>query len=136
MTPRHHEDLRVWKLAIDLAVATHRFVDTFPPEHRISYGDQFRRAAVSVAANIAEGSARQHRREFLQFLSIARGSLAELHTLREIVRRLELTTLEELTHLADLIDHTGRMLTRLFRYVATRSTKHAGGFPSRDSGPE
>jgi four helix bundle protein len=120
MTPRHHEDLRVWKLAIELAVATHRFVDTFSTEHRIAYGDQFRRAAVSVAANIAEGSARQHRREFVQFLSIARGSLAELHTLREIARRLELTNPVEMSRLADLVDHTGRLLTLTIRAVSRR----------------
>ena len=118
MTAKHHTDLKAWNLAIDLAVATHRFVETFPREYRIAYGDQFRRAAVSVAANIAEGAARQHRKELRQFLSISRGSLAELHTLQEIARRLKISGEAELALLSDLLDHTGRTLTLLIRAVS------------------
>ena len=84
MAITHHRDLRVWQRATDLAVATHRLVDEFTPASRYSYGAQLRRAAVSVAANIAEGAARHHRGELLQFLYIARRSLAELQTLRII----------------------------------------------------
>ena len=115
MTPRHHEQLRAWQVAIELSTATHRFVETFSKEYRICYGDQFRRAAASVAANIAEGAARQHRREFIQFVWIARGSLAELHTFHRIATRCGLTNQAELDRLSDLIDHTGRLLTLLVR---------------------
>jgi len=115
MVPRSHEDLKVWNRAMDLAEATHNTVETFSREHRFAYGDQFRRAAVSVAANIAEGAARQHRKEFLQFLSIARGSLAELHTLSKLASRVRLCSAEQLAGLDELIDHTGRMLTRMLK---------------------
>jgi len=114
-----HKELRVWNQAIELAAETHRVVSTFSREDRITYGDQFRRAAVSVALNLAEGAARQHRREFLQFLSIARGSVAELHTLREIALRLGLADEERLARMSELLDHTGRMLTQLVRAIAS-----------------
>ena len=123
MSAKHHENLRAWKLAIQLAIETARFVETFSTEYRICYGDQFRRAAASVAANIAEGASRQYHRELVQFLWIARGSLAELHSFLTIARGLELTNQSALNRMADLIDHTGRLLTLLVRSVAVPSAK-------------
>ena len=61
---------------------------SFPKHEMYALGDQMRRAAVSVPANIAEGQGRQHPKEFLQHLSIAKGSLAELHTLLIVSQRL------------------------------------------------
>ncbi|HEY5544574.1 MAG TPA: four helix bundle protein [Gemmatimonadaceae bacterium] len=123
MTPRNHEDLRVWHRAMDLAEATHNALETFSREYRYSYGDQFRRAAISVAANIAEGAARRHRREFVQFLSIARGSLAELHTLSRLAGRVRLCSVDQLVKLDELIDHTGRMLTRMLKALDSREPR-------------
>ena len=84
---------------------------------RVSTGSHTATNSVSVAANIAEGSARRHRRELLQFLSIARGSLAELHTLHVIARRLCLAREAEFDPVDELLDHTGRTLTLLIRSV-------------------
>ena len=66
-------------------------------------------------ADYASSTARQHRREFIQFVWIARGSLAELHTFHRIATRCGLTNQAELDRLSDLIDHTGRLLTLLVR---------------------
>ena len=115
MTPRNHEDLQVWRRATDLAEATHNMVETFSREHRFAYGDQFRRAAISVGANIAEGASRGHRKEFVQFLYIARGSLSELHFLSTLAGRVRLCPAERLPPLVELINHVGRMLTKMLK---------------------
>ena len=111
----NHERLRVWLRALDLMDSTHRAVEAFSPQHRYAYGDQFRRAAVSVGANIAEGAARKHRRELTPFLYIARGSLSELHTLSRFASRNSLAPADSLARLDEVIDHVGRMLTRMIK---------------------
>ena len=87
-----YRDLRVWQQAIELVPPVYLLLKKFPKEENYALAGQIRRAAVSVAANIAEGHARQHTREFLQYLSIARGSLAELDTLLVIAERLKYLT--------------------------------------------
>jgi four helix bundle protein len=84
-----------------------------PQIERFDLGSQIRRASVSVPANISEGNARSHRKEYLQFLSISRGSLSELDTLLEGARRVNYFTEHDLARSQELIDHVGRMLTRL-----------------------
>jgi four helix bundle protein len=83
-----YRDLVVWQRAIDLVPAVYTVVRSFPKHETYALSDQVRRAVVSIAANIAEGQARQHRKEFLQHLAIARGSLAEVHTLIVVAQRL------------------------------------------------
>ena len=73
------------------------------------------RAAVSVPANIAERNGRTHRREYANHVSIARGSLREVETLAEIALGLQYISKEELTDFRELLDHVGRMLTRLLK---------------------
>jgi len=119
MAPRHHEDLNVWRAAVDVSIAAHECVETFQRRHRFTYGDQIVRAAASIASNIAEGASRKSPREFLQFLYIARGSSAELHTLFVIVGRLRLANEKELARASQLLRSTGRMLTNLIKAVAS-----------------
>lgn len=83
---RSYEDLRVWQEAIALANAVYVATRGFPKEELYGLTSQLRRCAVSVASNIAEGAARQNRKEFSQFLAISMGSLAELHTQLIIAR--------------------------------------------------
>jgi four helix bundle protein len=72
--------LIAWRKAYDFVVTIYKYSRKFPSSELYGLTSQIRRAAVSIAANIAEGSERQHRKEFIQFLSIARGSLAEVDT--------------------------------------------------------
>ena len=123
MTPRNHKELRVWQRAMDVAEATHNTVESFSREHRYAYGDQFRRAAISVAANISEGAARQHRAEFRQFLSIARGSLSELHARNQLAIRVRLCPDDQPAKLDELIDHVGRMLTRMMKALGPKEPR-------------
>lgn len=83
-----YRDLQVWQRAMDLAVECYEVTKGFPRSETYGLISQLQRAAVSVPSNIAEGRARQHSREFLQHISIAYGSLAEVETLVEIAVRL------------------------------------------------
>ena len=76
-----YRKLEVWQRSMELLAETYRLARRLPAEKRFALCDQLRRAAVSIPANIAEGQARQHRREFIQALTVARGSLAEVDTL-------------------------------------------------------
>ena len=84
-------DLDVWRLSLDLAEAVYQCTASFPKSELFGLTAQMRWAAVSVPSNIAEGRARSSTKEFLQFLSIALGSLAELETEFELAVRLGYT---------------------------------------------
>ncbi|MCP4455355.1 MAG: four helix bundle protein, partial [Planctomycetes bacterium] len=88
MSKNSYRDLEVWQKAMGLVELCYACTKSFPSEERYGLTDQIRRAAVSIPSNIAEGQTRQHRKEFLQFLSIAQGSLAELETQIQIAERL------------------------------------------------
>jgi four helix bundle protein len=77
---RAHQDLKVWQEAMALAKDIYAFSANFPKSEVYGLASQIRRAAVSVPSNIAEGASRTTEKEFLQFLSIARGSLSEMET--------------------------------------------------------
>ena len=77
---KHYKELKIWQKGMMLAREVYRLTGEFPAVERYGLATQLRRAAVSVPSNIAEGQARSGTREFLQFLSHASGSLAELET--------------------------------------------------------
>jgi four helix bundle protein len=76
----HYKDLKIWQRGMGLAKAIYRLTGGFPAEERYGLASQMRRAAVSIPSNIAEGQARRGTKEFVQFLALASGSLAELET--------------------------------------------------------
>ena len=82
-------DLDVWHLGLELAETVYRVTARFPKAELFALTSQMRRAAVSIPSNIAEGRARDSTREFLHFLAISRGSLAELETQLELAIRLD-----------------------------------------------
>ena len=86
--PPRHYGLDVWKDAMRLVREIYRVTAAFPEQERFGIASQMRRAAVSIPSNIAEGAARGGRAELLRFLTIARGSLAELDTQLWIARDL------------------------------------------------
>ena len=77
---KHYKELQIWQKGMVLAKLVYQLTKTFPDEEKFGLVSQMRRASVSVPSNIAEGQARQGTREFLQFLSHASGSLAEVET--------------------------------------------------------
>jgi len=80
--------LNAWQKALELALNTYKITSSFPKAEQYGLTSQLRRAAISVSANIAEGYERQHRKEYVQFLSIAKGSLGEVETFFIIAERL------------------------------------------------
>lgn len=85
---RDYKKIEAWKLADDLAVAVYQVTKLFPKEELYGLTSQLRRAAVSVASNIAEGSARESQKDYLHFLYIARASLTEVQYLLHLAGRL------------------------------------------------
>jgi four helix bundle protein len=114
---KSYEDLEVWQKAMDLVVLCYRLTKAFPKNEIYGLSSQLQRAAVSVPANIAEGRQRQHSREFLQFLSVASGSLAEVETHVQIACRLSYIDHHELTGVLDKAAEVSRMLTGLRKSI-------------------
>lgn len=75
------EHLEIWKESINLSKEIYGLVKKFPKEELFALGDQLRRAAVSISANIAEGSGSNSNKDFSNFLGIAIKSLFEVVSL-------------------------------------------------------
>lgn len=110
-----HKKLDAWKLAMELVVRTYHSTDSFPPSEKYGLIDQMRRAAVSVPCNIAEGAARQTRKEFANFLHMAQGSLSELDTLLELAARLQYVSMETLEMFSAQMERVDKMISGLIR---------------------
>ena len=112
-----HKRLDAWQLSMDLAIDVYRETEKFPNRERFSLSDQMRRATVSVPSNIAEGAARQTRREFTNYLHIAQGSLSELDTQIEIASRLGYVDEKTQRSLDERMDRIDKTITGLIRHL-------------------
>jgi four helix bundle protein len=112
------KDLKVWQKAYDLSLRICRAVRKFPQTERFGLGIQLSRAAISVPANIAEGYERQHRKEYLQFLSIARGSLGEVETYIMLAKDLGYFSPDEYESLEGIRAETGKLLRGLMKSLS------------------
>ena len=113
MAAASHRDLVVWQKAMDLAVQVYRLTARFPKNETYRLTSQVTRAAASVPANIAEGNARASRRDYANFLAIAKGSLNETETFLILALRLGYLREHELAPTMFLITEIGKMLTAL-----------------------
>jgi four helix bundle protein len=111
----------VWQSAIELSVRCYQLTKRFPREEAFGLTSQIRRAAVSIAANIAEGHGRDGTAHFVQFLRVAQGSLKELETHLIISERVELLTGEQSQTLLAHCDEVGRMLRSLIRALQDKT---------------
>ncbi len=116
------KDLEVWQQAMELAEAVYRITQPFPKEELFVLTSQARRAVVSIPSNIAEGSGRKSDSEFLQFLSIANGSLRELETQMLLAARIGYLAPTQLDPLRTQMDTVGRLLTGLRKSIRQRTT--------------
>jgi four helix bundle protein len=110
-----YQDLRVWQDAIALAEACYLLTKGFPREEMFGLTSQIRRAATSIAANIAEGYGRENTGSFIQFLRISQGSLKELETHLIISQRTKISPAQSVEPLLDNCGALGRMLRTLIR---------------------
>lgn len=115
-----YRDLHVWQRATALAVEVYRRTAKFPADERFGLTSQVRRAVVSVASNIAEGSGRASWGDLLRHLSIARGSLKEVEAQLFIAVQLGYCTEPELAKCFEGCDIVSRMLTNLQRSIRVR----------------
>ncbi|WP_439478185.1 four helix bundle protein [Brevundimonas sp.] len=119
---RSYQDLDVWRFAVDWTEAIYRTTAAWPGDERFGLISQVRRAAVSVASNIAEGAARRSTGEFLQFVGMAQGSLAEAETQLLIATRLGYQREPDHHALAESADRISRMLASLASALKRRKS--------------
>jgi len=122
-TIKDYRDLDVWQCSVDLAVEAHRLARLLPIEEKFALSSQLRRAAVSVATNIAEGYGRDSRAEFMRFLRISRGSVSEVLAILTIAERLQYLSRTDMAMAASLGDRIRAMLTRLVASLALGRTR-------------
>lgn len=113
MDIRSFRDLKVWQLGMELVADVYSITRAFPKTEVFGLTSQIQRAAVSVPSNIAEGHARGSTREFLHFLTISLGSLAELETQVAIAERINYLDPSVMQDLMHKCDELGRMLRAL-----------------------
>jgi four helix bundle protein len=113
MTP--YERLQAWNSAHALVLRVYRTTESWPTRELYGLTSQARRAAFSVAANIAEGAAKRGRHEFRRYLDIALGSFAELRYVLRVGRDLGLLSVQECEDLQPSIDLAGKLLWGLYR---------------------
>ena len=115
-----YRDLVVWQQAMDVAVETYRLTSSFPKEEMFGLTSQMRRAAVSIASNIAEGEGRKSQNEFSHFLGIALGSKSELETQLILSERVNLLKATDTEQIKKSLDDIGKMLTALRRKIGSQ----------------
>jgi four helix bundle protein len=107
------EKLEVYQMSLDLADLVLKFLENLPHNRHIRLISQLEAAVVSVAQNIAEGKGRQYKKEFIQYLHIAQGSVYEVVTLNEVFRRRSLFTEEQAAEVRDRCEQIDRKLNGL-----------------------
>lgn len=112
---KSYKELTVWNRAVEMAVEIYKITSEFPKNQQYSLVNQIERAVVSVSSNIAEGAGRKGRKEFIQHLSIAKGSLYELETQLVISNKVGFLSQEKMEDLINKIEEIGKMLNGLKR---------------------
>ena len=112
-----YRELKVWQRAIELSVAIYKLTAEFPKEEVYGLTSQLRRAAVSIASNVAEGYGRGSKGEFRQFIGVARGSVLEVQTQLVIAKELAFGKAIQIDAAENLADETGKMLWALLKKI-------------------
>ncbi|HEX8427898.1 four helix bundle protein [Hymenobacter sp.] len=113
---QNYKDLQVWQHSRALVKAVYLLTQSFPNEEKFGLTSQMRRAAVAVPSNISEGNGRQHPRDTIQFLVVARGSLYELETQCYLAFDLDFITSEQLQDIEERIASCIQLLQGFIRY--------------------
>lgn len=116
---RPHKKLKIWRKIIEMIKSVYSISGKLPKEELYGLTSQIRRAAVSVASNIAEGSARKSAAETLQFYSIAKGSLSEIDAQFEIAFELRFISAIECNSTQSMCDEVSRMLQGMINKYET-----------------
>ncbi len=111
------QDIHVWRRTHAIVLLVYGLTERFPPDEKFHLAAQLRRAAASVPTNIAEGSKRLFRRDYVRFLNVAEGSLTELEYLLLLARDLELADVQSCEDLLRDVEIASRMLANLRKAV-------------------
>lgn len=130
---KDHRQLRVWKAAMDLVDQVLDLTAIFPPSQRFVLAPQLQRAVMSVPSNISEGFGRETIREYLRFLAIARGSLAEVQTQLEIAKRRCYAPEEELSAAIEQSTSVMKQLNALRTALREREAQRRGQAPEAEA---
>ncbi len=117
------QKLHIWTKSMSVAKETYRLIRLFPQEEVYGLSSQMRRASVSIPSNIAEGSQRNSIKEFRHFLSIARGSLAELQTQYILAYEAQYLSRGQLDTIIQSIEEVSKMM-RAFHASLKEKTTH------------
>ena len=117
MKVKDYKDLKIWQKGIEIADKIYSATEGFPKTELYCLTSQMRRASVSIPSNIAEGFARQHSKEYKQFLYISLGSCAELDTQLILSNKRNYLTKSNLEELAEDINHESRMIVSLISKI-------------------
>ena len=122
MKTSDYKELQVWQKAMDLVVEIYKISKLLPKEEVYGISDQLRRSAVSIPSNIAEGQSRNSAKEFIQFLSIARGSLAELETQLLICTKVNILSEDNIAEAQNITTEVGKMIKGLMNKLNSQLT--------------
>lgn len=114
-----HKDLDIWKMGLDLVERIYLVSGKFPKDEQFGLTAQMRRAAISIPSNIAEGAARNSKREFLQYLYVSLGSLSEVETQLLIAIRLGYIKDKEIF---ESIEHLRRKLLNFIKFIKGKTS--------------
>jgi four helix bundle protein len=121
-----HKKLEAWKQSINLVIEIYRMTENFPSQEIYGLTNQIRRAAISIPSNIAEGAARQTKKEFSNYLHMAQGSLSELDTQIELAKRLGYFDQETFRMLDERLERIDKMITGLIHHLSKSESKKKG----------
>lgn len=121
MSIKNYREIVAWQKGIDLTILIYAIVRDFPSEEKYGISSQMTRAAVSVPSNIAEGFGRYNPVEFARFLRMSLGSLFELQTQLEIVKRLNYVDITKCNEIIDRSNEIERMINSLLAKCVDRA---------------
>lgn len=122
---QNYQELLIWQKGMEIVKAVYKITHSFPKEEIYGITSQIRRSAVSIPSNIAEGRSRASGKEFIQFLKITLGSLAELETQLLIAKDIGYLREEEIRPLIGLLDEERKMLNSII-YKLKEKNKNYG----------
>jgi 23S ribosomal protein len=117
-----YKNLIVWQRSMELAEEVYRLVKKLPKEELFALSDQIRRAVISIPSNIAEGYERDSTKEYIHFLSIAKGSKAELETQLLLCTKIHYLDNSDIEKSISLIQEIGKMLNSLQKHLIAKLT--------------
>ena len=112
-----HKDLTVWKKSLDFVTSVYLVTNSFPKNEIYGLTNQIRRASVSISSNIAEGAARNHTKEYIQFLYYSLSSASEVDTQLRISENLKYLEKEKSKELINDLENISKMLQGLIRSI-------------------